>query len=684
MWRNIMDTISKVYIPNINLFDFIEILIIALCIYYIIKSVRNTRMWVVAKGILLLGIGYLIAYIFSFNAILTIFQTVAIALAAAIVIVFQPEIRKFLENIGSKTNFLPHKNKNKYIKNKITDETIEQIASTCKTLSKTKTGALIVIEKDIPLNEYIQTGIPLNSDTSSQLLINIFEKNTPLHDGAVIMRENKIIAATCYLPLSENEKISKRFGTRHRAALGISEATDALVVVVSEETGGISVVQNGDIKTRLSEGTLKEELQNFQKVTSIITKPTFKDFMFKNTKLKFISFGLSLILWILLINSSNPIITKTFHNIPITVKNEQSITEIGKTYAIKSEETVTVSVKCNKKNMDFIKNEDIVVIADFDKLSDVYSIALTGKVTDVPNAEVYIFNDTIKIALEDLVETEYKVEINQQGTSNDDCFVSEIIPKKETISIKGASSTMRIIDKVCVDIDITDVKSNRTVRATPIVYDKNGAVIDNSKLLLDTNTVDVEIKTLPAKTIPLHITLNPSDEFTKTLIKSYDSDIKEIKIAGEENQLNTINEIYIDVPITINTSQAETENFAKNIKFKDYINIEGINLTNIELSANISISFNEKNITRTIQVPTKNITFTNKSNRYNYAPADENIVVTISGNKNNVIAISENDIKLAVDVNGYYTGTKNIKVKCTPIEGISFAELYAKFIISYK
>ena len=179
MFRNILDAINQIYIPEINFFDAIEIFIISVCIYYIIKSVRDTRLWVVAKGLILLGITYLAAYIFSFDAILTIFQTITVVLTTAIVVVFQPEIRKFLESVGSKKYVLPHKNKKRYIKDKISDNSVEQIVSACKSMSKARTGALIVLEKDIPLNEYIETGIKLNADISLQLLLNTFEKNTP-------------------------------------------------------------------------------------------------------------------------------------------------------------------------------------------------------------------------------------------------------------------------------------------------------------------------------------------------------------------------------------------------------------------------------------------------------------------------------------------------------------------------
>ena len=239
MWQAIHELLQKIYFPKIGIADTIEILIFTILLYYILKHIKDTRMWTVIKGFMLLLLAYIIAFLFSLNAILLIFQNITLVLAVLVVIVFQPEIRKFLENIGSQDykRTLKFASKTESKELHLSNKTISEISTACKTLSGTKTGALIVIENNIPLNEIIETGIGVHADT------------TPLHDGAVVIRNNKICAATCYLPLSDNQSINKKYGTRHRAGIGLTEATDALVVIVSEETGNISIAHKGKIKS---------------------------------------------------------------------------------------------------------------------------------------------------------------------------------------------------------------------------------------------------------------------------------------------------------------------------------------------------------------------------------------------------------------------------------------------------
>ena len=244
----------------------LEILLIAFAIYSIILWVKNTRAWSLVKGILVLFLCYLFAYVLDMSVILWIFnKTIAIGITA-VMIVFQPELRKALEELGRKNivkSIIPfdeQKDKNK----RFTDRTINEIAKATVELAKVKTGALIIIEKDIILSEYERTGINIDSAISSQLLINIFEHNTPLHDGAVIVRGNRIVAATCYLPLSDNLGLSKELGTRHRAGVGISEVSDSLTIIVSEETGKISVATGGKLLRNIDGKKKKKKMMEIQ------------------------------------------------------------------------------------------------------------------------------------------------------------------------------------------------------------------------------------------------------------------------------------------------------------------------------------------------------------------------------------------------------------------------------------
>ena len=220
------------------------------------------------KGMLVLAVFISVAAIFQMNTILWLVKNSIGVLATVTVVVFQPELRRALEKLGER-NLLSavvpfDKSKEK---EKFSQETIEGIVTATFEMAKVKTGALIVVEDAIQLTEYERTGIRLDSVVSSQLLINIFEHNTPLHDGAIIVRGDRIVAATCYLPLSDNRNLSKDLGTRHRAAVGMSEVSDALIIVVSEETGAVSYAQGGRIVRHVNERQLTEKLNQIRKKT---------------------------------------------------------------------------------------------------------------------------------------------------------------------------------------------------------------------------------------------------------------------------------------------------------------------------------------------------------------------------------------------------------------------------------
>ena len=243
------DYVAWLSMPSINIIDIIEILVIAFAVYHIVIWVKDTRAWVLLKGIIVLCFIWLVAAILDMNVLLWIFQNVMVIGITAIVVVFQPEFRNALEQLGRKsfTSITPFDDsKAKY--ERYSDRCIHAVIKAVYEMAKVKTGALIVVERDIQCREFERTGIPIDAEVSSQLLINIFEHNTPLHDGAVVIRGNRVVAATCYLPLTDNTSISKDLGTRHRAAVGISEVTDSLTIVVSEETGRVSVAEHGELQ----------------------------------------------------------------------------------------------------------------------------------------------------------------------------------------------------------------------------------------------------------------------------------------------------------------------------------------------------------------------------------------------------------------------------------------------------
>jgi len=273
-------------LPDISFspIDFIEILIIAFLFYHILLWIKSTKAWNLFKGIIVILLFVLVSAIFQMNTILWLAERTLNVGLIALVIIFQPELRKALENLGEKNFFGKIFNFSKSDECKFSDRTIEELIKACYAMGKVRTGALIVIEDEILLNEYIRTGIDIDAILSSQLLINIFEKNTPLHDGAVIVRGDRVVSATCYLPLSDSLSLSKNLGTRHRAAVGVSEVSDSLTIVVSEETGKVSIASKGQIYHGIDADFLREKLQYLQNRNHEVTKLELLKRRFRNGK----------------------------------------------------------------------------------------------------------------------------------------------------------------------------------------------------------------------------------------------------------------------------------------------------------------------------------------------------------------------------------------------------------------
>ncbi|MCR5796393.1 MAG: diadenylate cyclase CdaA [Eubacterium sp.] len=248
-------------IPDIGIIDIIEIVLLAFVVYHIIIWVKDTRAWVLLKGIVVLFIVWILASVMNMSVLLWIFQNAMVLGITAIIIIFQPEFRRALEQLGRKTFSGVFASSDTRDRIKYEDRSIQEIVKATFEMAAVKTGALIVVEGNIQCREYERTGIPIEALISSQLIVNIFEHNTPLHDGAVIVRNDKIVSATCYLPLSDNVTVSKELGTRHRAGLGISEVSDSLTIIVSEETGLVSLAEGGKLTRGVDEDTLQRRLK---------------------------------------------------------------------------------------------------------------------------------------------------------------------------------------------------------------------------------------------------------------------------------------------------------------------------------------------------------------------------------------------------------------------------------------
>lgn len=282
----ILNVLEKYFsVPDIYFGDILEIIVISVLVYYIILWIKKSKAWTLLKGILVLVIFMFVASIFNLTTLLWIFNKALNVGIIAIVIIFQPELRRALEELGRRNVILKLlKFGNNSTEERISDKTVEEIIRATLELAKAKTGALMVIAQDNSLSQYEETGIRMDAKVTSQLLINIFEKNTPLHDGAVIMDGDKISSATCYLPLSDSNSLSKELGTRHRAGLGISEVTDGVVIIVSEETGSISIAKEGKLIRYADAAILKNELVKAQAKEEAKPKKKFLKGMSRNEK----------------------------------------------------------------------------------------------------------------------------------------------------------------------------------------------------------------------------------------------------------------------------------------------------------------------------------------------------------------------------------------------------------------
>ena len=247
------------FISSFRLLDILDILLVAFVLYKLFILIRNTRAVALIKGLLVLGAVTVVSRVLDLHVINWMLQQGMTVILVALPVVFQPELRRALEQIG-RGRFLQSGH---VLNAKELERLIDEIVAITDSMSKTRTGALIVFEREVGLNDYIDTGVPIDGVVSRELLGHIFIPNTPLHDGAVIIRENRIMAAGCLLPLTADRSLSTELGTRHRAAIGLSEMADAVVVVVSEETGSISYTYGGHIYRHLDSNALRNVLKTF-------------------------------------------------------------------------------------------------------------------------------------------------------------------------------------------------------------------------------------------------------------------------------------------------------------------------------------------------------------------------------------------------------------------------------------
>ena len=256
--KNLFFNIASL-IPTVSVWDILDIVIIAYLIYRILAVMRRTSTGSVIKGIIFLLAVVWLSSLMNLNVVSYLMDQMLQMGVIILIILFQPELRKFFEQMGSRSLSTLFKRR---VKLENVESGIHNIVAACSAMSKTKTGALIVFEREIGLRDYAATGTIVDAFISTELVENIFYHNTPLHDGAMIIKDGRITAAGCMLPMSNNINISRELGMRHRAGIGISERSDAVAVIVSEETGAISVAIDGMLKRHLAKDTFEQLLKN--------------------------------------------------------------------------------------------------------------------------------------------------------------------------------------------------------------------------------------------------------------------------------------------------------------------------------------------------------------------------------------------------------------------------------------
>ena len=680
MLQNLFEWFYLFYIPKINILDIFEILFIVLAIYQLQKNLRNTRAWVIIKGIAILVGIYVVSLLLNWVVIQTIFGEILNLSLIAMILLFEPEIKKFLELLGHSGNPIRKLSfKSKQVKCRYTNKTINDLLDACNIMAKTKTGALIVIERDSLLNEYISTGININSDISSQLLIQIFEKDTPLHDGALIIKDNKIVSATCYLPLSSNNGINKGLGTRHRAGIGLSEVTDALVIIVSEETGNISVVIDGKLKHNISLDKLSTILKENQTIKDTVVEKSSLNIN-GNKLLKMISsVCIGVAFWLCLINIQDPSTTREF-TVPVSITNEDDLAKVGKTYEIVGNNYVSVDITAARSLVDSLEVDDIIAVADLQKLSYTNSVPVDiyfeGNLND-DLFQVNTNNAIILLELDEITDLNLNVVIEPQGSCASGYYLNSITTNTPSVTLTGAQSIIKTIDKVVLSPVIFGLQEDLVVTCKPVIYDKNGNIVSEDDVDISLSEFIVNADVLKTKEVPIRLQVVNGETEDYKLI-STKLDLNRVTVAGNSDEISEINGVDISIDLL---NENISENYIKAIDLVDYLpeNIVPVS-SNMQVNATMKFEIYE---VRTFDISTEDIIVDNLASKRSCTFKEDFISLKLKGTKSALDSISIDSIICTLNTKDCNRGTFNkaISIDGLPENVILNSEAVVEFII---
>lgn len=519
--------ITQLHMPAVRWTDVAEIIIITYLIYHFLVWLRDTRAWSLLRGFLVILIFAALASLFNMTTILWIIQNVTGTAIIALVVILQPELRTAMEDLGRK--MFPFA-MSRTPEGRFSDKTISELVRACLEMSRTRTGALIVIEQTTPLKEYERTGIAIDGAVTSQLLINIFEKNTPLHDGAVIVEGDRVVSATCYLPLSTNH-LDKNLGTRHRAAVGVSETTDALTLVVSEETGGISVAYRGVLTQQMDAESLRARLVRIQnKGEDVGKKKGFLPWagdrienrrinLLENPGLKIFSLAFAFILWFMVTNFSDPVSYFYATNVKVALQNTDVLTTQGETYTVlqNSDTISTVTVAASRSVIDSFQNDDVIATADLANMrSDgTVPIVLTTNKNRSQVKSITASNNEVRLRVEKKVTKSVPLEAKTTGELVAGYYLSEVSAGQNQLRISGPASVVEQVKSAEASVDIGGYTERIRTTSPIVLLDESGSSVSQSGLEMSVNTVTLTAEILPTQKVSIKVSASgtPADGY---------------------------------------------------------------------------------------------------------------------------------------------------------------------------
>ena len=639
-----------------------EIVLLGIIIYYTVKAVQGTRVMVLAKGFAFLGCIYALSIWLKLHVIQTILWGFFIVAAFTMVIIFNSEIRRVIEKIGSKITTVSLKElfKNEGAREEyFSFETIKDLADAVVYMSERKTGALIVLEKDVPIKDIIDTGLTIDAKVSSQLLINIFEKNTPLHDGAVVISNNRVVAATCILPLTQ-QALDRKFGTRHRAAVGVCESADCCALVVSEETGAITFVYDNGKHVRLKDrAEVMTKLKGIQEKASVAPEKKENNILNRaqhNFSLKLISSIAAGAIWATMTLINDPMVTLNY-TVPIHPVNESALTEVGQIYELEQEK-VKVNVEIRTSHTNKMDADKIKVTADMSKLSYTNAVPLSVTIDDFNTSEYKATLSTysINVKLDEITEASIPVKLEVSGEVKEGFYLSSAKPVQESILIKCGASLAKTIDAAYVNADAEGLSENFTKACGYTLKDKNGHVI-SSQNYSGPDTCDIAFEISKTKTIPVEVIV--TEELKEVYnIQNIETDKKEIVVIGSESALANISKYDIIID-NIEISDAATKKFIKTVT-----PVLPDNLKLHENSSNVTVEIAFIPVaTKVIEIKPADIEIKNLDEKLKLEILGDTIPVTIYSSQEDVAEFTAKNIKPFISAEALSEGEYNLMLQ---------------------